>query len=44
MNKVAVLVQEQAGTIVMETILTIFRGRVQFNRMDLLGPVVCHSD
>ena len=40
MNEVAVLVQEQSGTIVMETVLTIFRSRIQFNRMDLLGPVI----
>ena len=40
MDEVAVLVQEKAGTIVMESILTIFLSRIQFNRMDLLGPVV----
>lgn len=40
MDEVAVLVQKQSGTIVVETVLAIFRGRVQFNRMDLLGPVI----
>ena len=38
----AVLVQEQSGTIVVKPILPIFRRRVEFDRMDFLGPIIGH--